>query len=192
MPIKTHPALEADFVKSILDYDPATGLFTWRHRPDMPRKWNSRYAGKRAGTVAKNGYVKIQIGKKNGNGIHYPAHVLAWLIIYGQWLPGEVDHIFGDRSDNRICMLRRAGRSDNNCNKARQRNNKSGHVGVWFVNQCQKWEAKINRGGVSLWRAHFSTLEEAVAARKAKIDDLHGEFAVKNPSRSRYYHGRDH
>lgn len=198
MAYKTLPELTAEFVKSILDYDPETGFFTWRHRADRPQKWNTLHAGKRAGTVSPSGYVKIQIGQtvssKTGKNVHahYAAHVLAWLITYGEWLPNGVDHRFGVRGDNRISELRRATSSDNGCNKAMQRNNKSGHVGVWFVKQCQKWEAKISKNRQIRWRGQFHTFEEAVAARQAKIEEFHGEFTATNTERARYYHTRDH
>lgn len=188
MPSKTHAPLTADFVKSILDYDPKTGFFLWQFRPDMPRKWNSRYVGKQAGSTSKSGYVKIQIGK----GMHYSAHVLAWLIVYGEWLPSEIDHKFGDRSDNRISELRRADTSDNACNKVMQRNNTSGFVGVSFDPQRKLWRARVKRKGKMHDLGFYSSADDAAAVRAQFIRNIHGEFAVENPDRQRYPHQRDH
>ena len=68
------PKLSADFVRSILDYDPKTGVLLWKHRPKALRRWNSRHAGKIAG-YRQNGYLVIQVGKGN----NYRAHHLAWV-----------------------------------------------------------------------------------------------------------------
>lgn len=187
VPKKTYAPLTQEFVRSILDYDPETGIFTWRERPYLPQKWNSRYAGKIAGNITRYGYVRIQIGK----GLHYPAHVLAWLHVFGEWLPDGLDHRQGVRGDNRIKELRRADNSDNACNKAMQRNNKSGFVGVHFVQQAGKWEGVISKNGKRIWRYFFPTPEAAHKARQKELARIHGEFSVHEPIRARYFHSRD-
>ena len=180
--------LTAEFVRSILDYDPTTGIFHWKVRADRAQNWNSRNAGKIAGTTIPSGYVKIQIGKR----AHYPAHVLAWLLMTGEWRPGGVDHRHGVRNDNRFCKLRAADPSANGCNKRMQRNNRSGVPGVWFNTQAGKWEAQISKDGRRAWRQRFPTLDEAARARSAMLTQIHGEFAISDPHRPRYPHYRDH
>jgi HNH endonuclease len=181
------PPLTQEFVKSILDYDPKTGIFRWKTRSDVLDRWNKRNAGKIAGSTTYNGYVVIQIGKR----LHYKAHVLAWLYVYGEWCPGEIDHKLGDRSDNRINELRKADESDNGCNKAMQRNNKSGFVGVHFDSQRGKWRAKINRRGSVQFDGFFDTAEAANSARQKALVKIQGEFAPQNPDRPKYPHHRD-
>jgi hypothetical protein len=181
-------ALSAEFVGSILDYDPITGVFRWKFRADRAKNWNSRNAGKVAGTISLDGYVLIQIGK----GVSYRAHVLAWLLMTGEWLPGGVDHHEGVRADNRFSELRKAGVSENNCNKAKQRNNKSGVPGVFFNNQRRKWEADISKEGRRVWRKFFPTLDEASRERAEMLAHIHGEFAIGDPARAHYRHSRDH
>lgn len=169
----TIPVLSADFVRSILDYDSLTGVFHWRYRPDYPIKWNTKWAGKVAGAKSK-GYVVIQIP----NPISYRAHVLAWLLVWGEWRPNDIDHRNRNRSDNRIDNLRMATEEQNCCNKGMQRNNKSGVTGVWFVQQSQRWEAKISLGKRIVWRRSFVTIEEAAEARREMLPKIHGEFAA--------------
>jgi hypothetical protein len=184
------PALTAEFVRSILDYDPLTGLFTWRNRPDLPKKWNTRYAGKRAGAKGPRGYVQLQIS--NPNRVNYPAHQLAWVHYYGVWPADQIDHRYGIRDDNRISELRLATNSDNGCNKPMQRNNKSGFIGVHFDQQRGKWRAKINRHGRIQFDKFFDTPEQAHQARQSALAEAHGEFAIVDPLRPRYLHNRDH
>src|SRR5205823_1285596 len=74
-------------VLDLLDYNHETGAFTWRPKP--------------AGHKHQSGYVHLRI-----DGQAVSAHHLAWLIAYGSWPLGVIDHINGDRSDNRIENLR--------------------------------------------------------------------------------------
>jgi hypothetical protein len=189
MPKAPKPALTAEFVRSILDYDPNTGVFRWRVRADRAKNWNTRNAGKVAGTTHPDGYILIQIEK----GAHYGAHVLAWLYMMGEWRPGGVDHLHGLRGDNRFSELRAATSVDNGCNKTMQKNNRTGIIGVWFNMQRGKWEASISRDGRRVWRKFFPTLEDAASARHSALAEIHGEFAVSDHlTRPLYHHRRDH
>lgn len=182
------PALTAEFVREILDYDFLTGIFQWRYRPDRPRKWNTRYAGQEAGTCGQNGYVYIQVPKPH----NYFAHHLAWLHVHGVWPPQQMDHINGVRSDNRISNLRLATDSENSSNKIMQRNNTSGHIGISFDPQRKLWRGRVNFQGKTYDAGFFETAEEAATARADLIAKVHKEFAVKNPAeRPRYKHARD-
>ena len=60
------------------------------------------------------------------------AHRVAWAIYYGVWPEDCIDHINGDRSDNRISNLRDANKSTNGMNRGPQRNNSSGMKGIYF------------------------------------------------------------
>jgi hypothetical protein len=171
MPKPTRPALTAEFVRSVLDYDEATGIFRWRSRPDRSKRWNTRYAGTVAGAAVK-GYVHIQLPKPR----NYYAHTLAWLYVYGEWRPDELDHANGDRSDNRIENLRIANYSENACNKARQKNNKSGVAGVSFHPGSGKWRARINKDGKKVFDGLFDTVEEAAGVLNYWLTKIHGPF----------------
>lgn len=183
--MKYRTDLTADFVRQILDYDPTTGLFTWKHRGTHPKKWNAKWAGKQAGTQQRGGYILININNP------YAAHRLAWLHFYGEIPITEIDHRNGIRDDNRIANLRLATTSQNACNKAKQSNNTSGFVGVHFNSQRGLWRATANKNNTRYDVGHFKTAEGAAAARADFIADVHGEFAAQDPDRAKYLHWRD-
>ncbi len=180
MPRASRPPIDADFLRRILDYDMATGLFRWRPRADRSRRWNTRYSGQVAGSPTK-GYVQIQIPKPR----NYYAHVLAWLYVYGEWQP-DLDHRNGVRSDNRIDNLRVATSAQNGANKAMQRNNTSGFVGVCWNKQAGKWEARINLHGKCRWRCFFHSAIEASQARQAALESVHGSYAMTDGRKAAY------
>lgn len=165
--------LTAEYVRSILDYDPETGVFTWRCRPEKSPQWNGAWAGKRAGTRnSVTGYVQITV-----DGRRYYGHRLAWLYAHGAWPKGEVDHKDGDRAGNRIANLRPATKAQNMANAGPHRRNTSGARGVYWDAKWGRWYAQImvNRRVFNLGR--FDTLEEAAAARRAAEAKHLGEFA---------------
>lgn len=149
-----------------LDYDPATGVFTWKPRPDGPAKWNTRYAGKQAGQVIPAGYRVIAIDTK----AHY-AHRLAWLWVHGEWPAIKIEHRNRRKDDNWIDNLRLATNSQNGTNK-------NGVLGVTFYKPTQKWRARIMRDKREIYLGYFLTKEEAIIARNKAATELHGEFAV--------------
>src|SRR4051812_23558385 len=83
--------LTADQVRALLDYDPVTGILTWRTRPGQDRttkSWNSKHARKQAGTPKGNyGYVTVGLFDRP-----YKAHRVIWVIMTGGWPEGNVDH----------------------------------------------------------------------------------------------------
>jgi hypothetical protein len=143
--------LTAEQLKATLDYDAGTGVFLWKIRPSRAVK-----AGDVAGCTEKRiGYITIGIA-----GRIYKAHRLAWLYTHGEWPRGLIDHINGNKADNRICNLRNVF-ADGNSQNVRKPNvrNKSGFMGViWFQN---KWRASMSVNGKSKWLGDYSTPEEA-------------------------------
>lgn len=132
--------------RELLVYDPETGVFT------------RKTGGAVSGTIY-NGYVRLGIDGRN-----YRAHRVAWLVFHGRW-PGALDHIDGDRANNRIANLREVTTTENNRNKKIGRNNTSGVLGVY--KHRNRWRANIKAGGKLLTIGHFASFDEAVAARKA-------------------------
>jgi hypothetical protein len=147
----------SEYLNSVLNYCPDTGLFTWKARVA-----NRVRIGDQAGSL-RDGYIYIAI--KN---VQYGAHRLAWLMLYNA-RPRQIDHINGIKHDNRLCNLREVTQSENLKNKAKSRTNTTGCSGVHFVG----WKASINVNGKRKHLGSFQTLEEAVAARKA-AEVLHG------------------
>ena len=159
--------LTAARLRKLLDYDPATGVFTRR-----------TLIGKRArlgaptGLVNDRGYVLITV-----DGRRYRAHHLAWLHVYGVWPASRLDHRDLSRANNRIRNLRLATGSQNQANRGKQANNTSGYKGVYWIARENKWLAKIVRHGRQFHIGLFDDPRAAHAAYCKKARDLHGEFA---------------
>lgn len=152
----------------LLDYDPNTGVFRWK----LQRRGVS--TGRALGTDNGFGYLRITVCGHS----HY-AHRLAWLYVHGVLPDCEVDHINGNKSDNRISNLRLASRLENAQNKHRpQSNNKSGHLGISWHKKAKKWQVHICSCRKRHYLGVFETIEEAqIAYLKAK-QTMH-PFAIK-------------
>lgn len=170
------PTVEQDreALMARLSYDPETGVFTWLQKPETDRwsrTWNTRYAGKEAG-ASSHGYVSINI-----DGRLYLAHRLAWLFVCEEWPAVQIDHINGDRCDNRIANLRAATVRQNSWNAKRPAHNTSGFKGVRFHKRDKRYEAFIRVNGVAKALGYFATVEEAAQAYEAAARSHFGEFA---------------
>jgi len=171
--------IDAAFVRSILDYDPETGVFTWRPRPIEHFKterawkiWNTRFSGTFAGGVDGNGYCQIAIDNKR-----YKSHRLAWLYMTGEWPKDQIDHVNMTRADNRFCNMREATNSENGGNRGAQCNNTSGYKGVNWRNDKSRWRAKIRSNGKDIHLGYFDCPAAASFAYQISADKHHGEFA---------------
>ena len=130
-------ALTQQRLKSVLHYDPDTGLFVWLG----PKPQKRHMLGCVAGSVGYQGYISIRV-----DGTPQQAHRLAFLYVTGEWPTGDVDHLNGRRADNRWENLRECSRSENMQNVSLQRNNTSGHTGVTWNKGRRKWVAQICHG----------------------------------------------
>ena len=136
------------------------------------KRWNSRFAGKETLTTLNQiGYRQVAIF-----GQYYLAHRLIWLYHYGAWPKGEIDHVNGDRSDNRLENLRDVPRKINGRNQRKLDANTSGHTGVSWCKQTGKWRATIKVDYRNLHLGRFSQISNAIAARK-DAEKLHGFHA---------------
>lgn len=150
-------------LKELLDYDPETGVFTRRTmRGGYP-------AGTRAGTRHNAGYWQIVVDRK-----FHLGHRLAFLWMTGAWPEHEVDHINGDRSDDRWVNLREQTHQQNIHNMgALPRHNTSGFLGVDWVKKVGAWRANITVNRKLKFLGHFPTPELAHAAYLKAKDELH-------------------
>lgn len=136
-----------------LSYNPNTGLFVWKVAKQKVK------AGSIAGSWRKVGYVGILF-----EGKAYLAHRLAWLFMYGEFPPEMVDHINGDKSDNRIDNLRAATRSQNNRNSKVSRLSRHGIKGARWDAKGKRWVASAAHLGNRKYLGSFKTSEEAQQA----------------------------
>jgi len=172
MATKALPA--QDVLHQLLSYDPETGKLYWKERPvemfpavtparsrSLCRLWNERYAEKEAFTAVADGYFTGSI-----NGSNFKAHRVIWKMMLGEDAT-QVDHISGDRADNRLINLRNVDPSANARNKRVSAKNSVLGVHQWSHRGFHYWVAHI--GGKK--QRYCKTFEEAVAARKAAERD---------------------
>ena len=136
-------------LKELLHYDPETGVFTY-----LVSRRGSVKVGNRAG-YKSNGYLRIKI-----DGKAYLIHRLAWLYVYGDLPPMDIDHINGSRDDNRLINLRCATRSENIQNLRKHRSdNLLNKLGVSASGRMFK--ATIMLNGVKHYLGLYPTIEDA-------------------------------
>lgn len=148
-------------LKSILDYDSETGIFTWRYREFAPANWNSRWAGIRAGTNAGR-YETIRL-----NGVHYLSHHLAWFYVYG-YMPVQIEHENRNGFANWIKNLRESTQSQNMANRLSE-----GKV----EKHGRKFRARVMVNRVKIELGSFNTEQEAIEAYWQGRRKYFGEFA---------------
>lgn len=152
-------------LKEWLHYEPNTGVFTWLKQPT---------ASVPVGSIAgwqHHDYCKICLLST-----HYPAHRLAWLYVYGVLPDKSLDHINGDKSDNRISNLRMATCSENGINRTAPANNSSGYKGVSWQTKVQAWVAAITKDGKHVYAGQANSPEEAHILYCKKGLELFGEY----------------
>lgn len=146
--------LSLERVNALLSYDQETGLLIWRVSPS-----NNIKIGQAAGTISDRGYLRVRINHKQ-----YPAHRLAWMLSHGYYPEHEVDHINGNKLDNKLTNLRLASRAQNNANMLLRKDNTSGFKGVSWRPHNKKWVARMSVNGKRKTIGHFATKEEAAQA----------------------------
>ena len=137
-------------VINLLNYDCATGVFTWKPRRGVK-------AGVPLGTDNGHGYKRITVLGKS-----YYAHRLAWLYMHGEIPDCQIDHIDGNKANNSISNLRKATPSQNQHNHCiAQSNSKSGIQGVSWHKKARKWQSHIKINGEKKYLGLFYSKYDA-------------------------------
>ena len=155
-------------MREFISYDPDSGVMTWKKVLS-----NRTKPGALCGAnIDSKGYGRVCF-----DGKQYRAHRVVWALFYGEAPDQQIDHINGNRLDNRIANLRLASNAENSRNCKLSKNNTSGVTGVSYHAQAKKWFAQImfNRKNNNL--GLFNTKEEAIAARKKAETQYFGQFA---------------
>jgi hypothetical protein len=99
------------------------------------------------------------------------------MLAHGEWPAAQIDHVKGDKDDNRLVNLRQASNAQNNRNVKKKSSNTSGFKGVCWDKERSLWMASIcvDRRQKTLGR--FGTPEEAYSAYVTAARTFHGEFA---------------
>lgn len=153
-------SLTHDRLLQALSYDPLTGVITSKSRGRR---------GMLAGCVNGVGYRVIRIDKKL-----YLAHRLAWFYIHGQWPKNIIDHIDGNRINNRFDNLRDIQKAQNHQNlKGPQNNSTTGFLGVTYSERRKHFVAQISINGRGNYIGSFSTADAAHEAYLIAKRKLH-------------------
>ncbi len=172
MAAKALPSQEV--LRQLLDYNPDTGVLTWKRRgPEWfvagkrtpsytARWWNDCNAGNLAFTTNKPS------GHKCGSlfGKSVLAHRVIWKMVHGSDAVG-IDHIDGDPANNALSNLRAVEQAENCRNAAQRKDNSTGVTGVYQVHKANNWHARIYVDKKQVHLGCFEKFEDAVQARKA-------------------------
>lgn len=157
---------------TIMDLKLAQELF---QNIDGSLYWKSNYRksriGKKAGVPHSKGYVQVTYKTKL-----YMEHRIVFLMHYG-YVPQLIDHINGNKADNKILNLREATLSQNAQNMKISKSNISGIKGVTW-RQCSKsWRVQISVNGKNKYIGTFKDIELAKECIEQARVKYHGEFA---------------
>lgn len=167
--VKGRKPLTQDLLREYLEYREDGHLWWVKNRVKGPKT-----VGKRFGCI-NYGYVKGKIFQRG-----YTEHTLIWLYHYGVWPKDQIDHINGNRSDNRLENLREATNQQNQFNTGGRRNSTSTYKGVSWHRETQKWQAKISIDRKQYYLGIFNTEQEAVKAYNNSAKFYHKEYMKGN------------
>ena len=157
------PIFDNFLLHDLFSYD-GVGLYRKKAFPNSP-------AGSRAHKINKKGYVGFRVC-----GRAYGEHRLVWMFHNGV-MPSMIDHINGNRNDNRIENLRVATNSENICNSKLARNNTSGIKGVTWAKDRQQWRVRITHANKPEWVGSFASFEQACSVANMVRIEKHKQFA---------------
>lgn len=157
-----------DLVLKLFSYDPETGVFMRIARMTRSREIVPLPVPELAGTE-KEGYLRISLFGKS-----FYLHRIAWLVVHGRWPTELIDHINGNRSDNRIENLRECSEAENRQNwRQPKSNNPHKLIGVNWHKAARKYTAQIQINRKQKHLGLFETAEEAHSAYLAAKRSLH-------------------
>lgn len=157
--------ISIDELKKLVVYDGRVGRFFWISKSGKGIK---KSKNGEVGSYDSHGYRQVRI-----LGNLYKEHQLVWFYVYGEWANNQLDHINHKRDDNRIENLRLSSFEENAKNRPMQKNNKTGHVGVYLSKRTKKYQSYITSNGKRLNLGSFSDIQNAIEAR-ANAEKEHG------------------
>jgi hypothetical protein len=139
-----------------VSYDPDTGILRWKVKPAQRVK-----IGDAIGTKNSKGYLTSwQQGKA------YQTHRLIWLLMKGEWPKGQIDHINGNKADNRWCNLREATQAQNLMNRLRLGRGTSRAAGVYWSKRENKWKAQCSNKYLGTFLVEADAIDAVIAYRR--------------------------
>jgi len=159
-------ALSVDRLRELLSYDLETGHFRW-----LVSRQGTGGKGSIAGNTSVYGYREIRVDY-----VLHKAHRLAWLYVHGALPVNEIDHIDGNKANNRLSNLRIANRSQNTANRRTPR--ADNQLGVHGVSRSRNgFTARVMKDSVLYRLGTYDTVELASIAYRNKHAELYGEFS---------------
>lgn len=159
--------MDQKLIEQLIRYETDTGKCFWKKR-DVSlfksnwscRSWNTKYAGKEIMNVDGKGYNSVFIMGKQ-----YRVHRLIWLLVYG-YFPKIIDHINGNRLDNRLKNLMEVTHQENLMNQRRSSKNTSGVTGVYLNKKRGVWCAQMKFNGITYHLGSSKNKEDVIEMRK--------------------------
>jgi hypothetical protein len=174
--------MNISYLKELFSYESSTGVLVWKYRPEFHFEtnraflvFNSQYAFKVAGCLGSCGYHVVGVdGKK------LYSHRVCYALYHGKWPKNQIDHIDGDRTNNKISNLRDIGAKENQRNRRINNNNKTGLTGVRWDKDRGAFRATIKVNYKTIHLTYTDDFFEACCARisannKYKFHENHGK-----------------
>jgi len=164
---KYKPAPDLDLLSKHLRLDLETGQLFRRVKTS-----NSVKVGALVGSPTRCGYLMVCVQNQK-----HLAHRLVWVLRYGVWPEHQIDHINGDRSDNRPDNLRLATNQENQMNRKLSCSNKSGFKGVCWNEAGGNWRSYITVNRKRIHLGVYKELADAAESYEKAAIYYFGEFA---------------
>lgn len=165
---------------SLIDFNPETGSTKWKFREEIAETqhklaniigFNRRFAGKECfSCVRDDGYVHGAINEKK-----YLKHRIVWFMHYGEWPNGGLDHINGDKTDNRIANLREATPSQNQYNRPSLGKLRGAH----YRKSDGMWQSSIRVENKRIYLGIFACADDAHKAYCEAQTKYHAEYSYQ-------------
>lgn len=156
-------------VREVFYFDKEVGKLYWK-KPTSKRVKK----GEEIKTLDRHGYYKVGLNNKE-----YLVHRVVWLYVYGYYPENLIDHIDGNKLNNKIENLREANKFCNSLNSKTRKDNTSNIRGVYFDKNNKKWYAQI-KDNKRYFLGYYDSYDEAVCARFAAEQCLKWEVCNKS------------
>lgn len=158
--------ISIEMLNDYFSYNRDSGVLTWKKRTS-----NRVKVGDIAGSETKTGYLHVGF-----MGVDIKVHRIVWAIENGKWPEMYIDHIDGNRLNNKINNLREATSNQNAWNMRRPSHNTSGIKGVGFCKQTGKYTAWIWINNKKMWLGRHNTKDDAYNAYASEAKKLFGDY----------------
>jgi hypothetical protein len=142
------------------------GNLFWKRQPSRRIT-----VGSIAGNLTERGYIQVKVFNKR-----FYAHRIIFFMFNG-YFPQELDHIDGNKSNNRIENLRDSTKSQNNMNSKKRKDNTSGTKGITWDKRCNKWKVQGQANNIKYYLGRYDDMELAKKVIYEFRKQHHNEYA---------------